>query len=296
MSRLALGTAQLGLDYGITNRRGRVSASEAEAILELAARNGVDTIDTARFYGDSEQVIGRHWPANANFRIVTKTPAFADCDDALDAVSRLRANFAASLEALRQPRIHALLLHSPADLLGPHGAALWSALEHIRDEGLAEKIGVSVYEPTEIDAILARFPITIIQLPFNALDQRLAYGGHLQRLAGAGVEIHARSLFLQGLLLADKAAIPAKFASLIPSLEELDRHFNKHGVSRLEGLLATALERPEIARLVVGATNAAELDSILNAEKRAKVLGALAPAELPEIDPRYLNPSSWGQL
>ncbi len=91
---------------------------------------------------------------------------------------------------------------------------MWPALEQLKSTGLVAKIGVSVYEAEEIDRILDRYPIEIVQLPFNALDLRLARGGPLQRLAGAGVEIHARSVFLQGLLLAPVAEIPGRIGSL----------------------------------------------------------------------------------
>lgn len=292
MSRLALGTAQFGLDYGITNRGGRVEDNEVAAILALASDNGIDTIDTARLYGESEASIRRNWPAGAEFRIVTKTPKFGDSEDAGQAAAELHAAFEKSLQALGRTSVDALLMHDAQDLLGPFGTALWTALEELKHSGRVAKIGVSIYEADEIDAVLDRFRIDVVQLPFNAIDQRLAEGAQLRRLCGANVEIHARSVFLQGLLLAPVDAIPPRFEPLRSAIERIDKAFAEEGLSRLEGLLASVLTRREIDRVVVGVTSAQELSAIIRAVKRAEDAEALH-IDLPPLDPRYLNPARW---
>lgn len=295
MTRLALGTAQFGLDYGITNRAGRVEEHEVAAILALAAKSGIDTIDTARLYGDSEAAIGKAWPYGADFHVITKTPKFDDAADAAHAAAQLKSAFEQSLKALRRTRIHGLLVHNPQDLLGPFGSALWADLEALKDSGRVAKIGVSVYEPDEIDAALDRYPVDIVQLPFNAVDQRFAEAGHLDRLVQAGVEIHARSVFLQGLLLAPSDTIQSRFGPLRSAVEQLDKAFANRGLSRLEGLLAGVLSRGEIGRIVVGVTSADELAAIINAAERAESVGFHA-IDLPPIDPQYLNPTRWHEL
>jgi aryl-alcohol dehydrogenase-like predicted oxidoreductase len=292
-SRIGLGTVQFGLDYGITNSAGQVGTSEAAAILALAADRGIDTLDTAHGYGESEQVIGRCWPTDAKFRVVTKTPHLGSVRDANQAADQLRSAFASSLQALGQPAIYGLLLHDAQDLLSPFGNALWSAMQGLKAEGKVTKLGVSSYEPDEVDQVLDAFPIDLIQVPFNAIDRRLIDGGQLERLERAGVEVHARSLFLQGLLLASE--VPDKFAPVQSAALQLDESFGRHGLSRLEGLLGAALGRAEIDRLIVGVTSAQELSAILSAAERA----AVAPPvdlDLPWIDPRFLNPARWGDL
>jgi len=295
MNRLALGSAQFGLDYGITNPSGRVGQNQVVAILDLAAKSGIDTIDTARLYGDSESVIGRRWPVGAEFRVVTKTAKFVDSVDAQEAVEQLRAGFEASLDALRRPAVHGLLVHDAHDLFGQFGTALWSALEELKRSSRVARIGVSVYEPDEIDAILERFPIEIVQLPLSPFDHRLVRGGQLEKLREAGVEMHARSVFLQGLMLAPVRNIPQKFAGLGSALEQLDSALAELGLSRLEGVLAIVLSRSEIDRFVVGVTSTDELGAILAAANRAQSIGPL-DVDLPELDARYLNPARWHEL
>ncbi|HEX8580028.1 MAG TPA: aldo/keto reductase [Allosphingosinicella sp.] len=297
-ARLGLGTVQFGLAYGITNSDGRISDSEAAAILARCAEAGIDLLDTANLYGESESAIGRAAPSDAAFRIVTKTPKAAGARSADEAVAALQSAFAESLEKLRQPRVDALLLHDPADLLGPMGPALWSAMEALKRDGLVRAIGVSIYEGAEIDAALAAFPIDIVQLPWNPLDQRLERGGQLAALANAGVEVHARSLFLQGLLLQDAANISARFGPLRDAIAALHADFREVGLSPLEGILAHAFARPKISRFVVGVTSAAELDAILLAgEKAAGVKAPLNPSTSSgALDARYLNPARWSEL
>jgi aryl-alcohol dehydrogenase-like predicted oxidoreductase len=228
---------------------------------------------------------------------VTKTPKFASATSAAEAVAGLRAAFAQSLAKLKQPSVDALLLHEPSDLLGALGPALWAAMEELKGAGQVRAIGVSVYEGSEIDAALAAFPIDIVQIPWNPLDQRLENGGQLARLAAAGVEVHVRSLFLQGLLLQDAAAIPERFGPLRDAVAQLHAGFGAAGLSPLEGIFAHAFARPEVARFIVGVTRVAELDAILLAgRKAAEVKAAPIPSTASGLDARYLNPARWAEL
>ncbi len=295
MNRLALGSAQFGSQYGITNNTGQPREEDVRAILSLAWRSGIDTIDTARLYGDSEAVIGRS-SGEAEFRIVTKTQRFGQLGNASAVVQELQAAFASSLEALHRQSLYGLLVHHPSDLIGPLGPAIWSGLEELKALGQVQKIGVSVYEAEEIDAILSRYPVEIVQLPFNALDARLVHGGQLQALAAAGVEVHARSIFLQGLLLGETEELPERFAPLRDAIDWLETEFRKNGLTRLEGLLAMTMQRSEIARLVVGVTSEQELSAIVGAAEKAGKAGPLEIANPPVVDTRFLNPSRWSEL
>ncbi len=295
-SRLALGTVQFGLDYGITNRTGQVGDDAIAAILRCASNDGIDTLDTASLYGESEAAIGRN-EESAAFRVVTKTPKFADASSPEEAVARLRLSLDTSLVRLRRHAVDALLLHDADDLLGPYAAELWEAMERAKAAGLVGKIGLSVYHGHQIDAALARFPIEILQLPINPLDTRLIEGGQIARLAQAGVEIHARSLFLQGLLLQAPEALEPRFGPLRDAVAELDAWATAVGLSRLEGVLALALRIPEITRFVVGVTSERELQEIVNAGRVAEGVQELPSfASSAPLDQRHLDPSRWGEL
>lgn len=275
--KLALGTAQLGLDYGISNRAGRVSAIEARRILDLAARRGVRMLDTAAAYGDAERTLGALLPAAHPFALVTK----------LRAGDRL----ADSLDRLGAQRVYGVLAHHARDLLGAGGPALWASLETARAAGQAEKIGASVYTAAEVDALLARFPLQLIQLPLNLLDQRLLHGGHLARLRGAGVEIHARSVFLQGLLLMDPADLPPALAEARAPLRAVRDAATRAGCTPLQLAAGFVLGLPEVDRVVCGVTAAAELEEIIAAAATAVPRALGAPLAID--DERILNPAQW---
>ncbi len=195
LEKLGLGTVQFGQPYGVSNTHGQVSAREAAAILTNAAQAGIRLLDTAANYGEAEAVLARL--DIAAFRVVSKTIGLKL---GLDAVIARARQSAAALKA------DTLLVHAASDLLGPDGDALWSALHRLRDEGVFRKIGISVYVADDPAALAARFRPDVMQLPFSLLDQRLLANGTLTRLADLGVEIHARSLFLQGLLFLDTFA------------------------------------------------------------------------------------------
>jgi aryl-alcohol dehydrogenase-like predicted oxidoreductase len=255
----------------------------------------MDLLDTARLYGDSEAVIGR-CAAEAGLRIVTKTAKFAGrAPD--EAAAQLRTDFADSLARLERPRVYGLLLHDPADLSGAAGEAVWAAMAALKEEGRVERIGVSVYEGSEIDRLLDRFPLDLVQLPWNPLDHRLEQGGQLARLAQAGVEVHARSLFLQGLLLQAPDEIAPRFGPVRGAVESLRAAAEAEGLTVLEGVLALAFGRREIDRFVCGVAAAGELRGIVEAAEKGRAAADRfrLPAMQP-LDAVYLNPACWSEL
>lgn len=288
--RIGLGTAQLGLEYGVTNRRGRVPEREAATILDEAAAMGIDTLDTAFLYGDSEAVIGR-LASRGSFRIVTKTPK-------LDAASgtALQSCFQESLERLQTEHVYGLLFHDPADLTGPDGGQLWRQAEELKAAGSVEKIGVSVYKQAEIDALLDLYPLDLVQLPWSPLDRRMSEGGALDRVTFAGVEIHARSLFLQGLLLQDPSSIDRRFRPIADAVAELHAAYAAAGLRPLEGVLATAFRDQRIARFICGVTSLEELRQLAAAAALAAERDDFDPPPAPRLDARFLNPARWTEL
>lgn len=295
-AQIGLGGAQFGLDYGVTNRSGRVPRTELDGILTTAAARGVAFIDTAPGYGKSEAAIGCFAGAR-DFRIVTKTPKFAAAQTAADAAGMLRQALQASLERLRVPAVDGLLVHDADDLLGHHGDAIWATLEAVRAEGLARRIGVSVYDGAAIDLVLARFPPDIVQLPYNMLDDRLEQGGQFERLAHAGVAIHARSIFLQGLLLAAPDQIPLRFGPLAEAVAEFRSWAGVHGLSPLAAALTRPLRRAGIEACILGVTSLAELENALEAASRVAALGAdIAFTRKVPLAESHLDPSRWHEL
>jgi aryl-alcohol dehydrogenase-like predicted oxidoreductase len=284
-NRLGLGTVQFGQAYGISNARGRVPASNVETIVRHAAAAGMAVLDTAAGYGDAEQVLGALEPLTKPFRVVTKTIPLKHGLDSVLARARQ------SVEALARKPVDLLLVHSAGDLQGDGALALWNGLLALRDEGLFGGVGISAYVADDPLALARAYRPAAMQVPTSILDQRLVQSGALAGMKELGVEVHARSLFLQGLLFLEEDKLPEKLKTASPHLSALRRRLKEAGASPLEAALAFALQRPEIDIGVVGVTSAQELDEILKAAE--KPAASLDWAACALDDPLVLTPSLW---
>lgn len=291
-ARLALGTVQFGLPYGVANTQGQVSYDQAEAMLGVMRTVGIDTIDTAIAYGEAETVLGRI--GVSGFRLVSKLPALREPNLAVD--DWVLTQVEASLERLHVPRLGGLMLHAPDDLLGPHGLALARGLQRARDTGLVERIGLSVYSPEQLTALVDRMPLEILQIPINVFDRRFVETGWLDRLVANNVEVHARSIFLQGLLIMPSNLIPSKF---MPFRSQIDDWHSwlagdaAAGMSAIQVCLAHVASYAGISRLVVGADSLAQLQGIIEA---ASFEPLRAPNSLASSATTLINPAQWNTL
>jgi len=287
--RLALGTAQFGLPYGIANQAGQVSRKDVSSMLQLAASNGIDTLDTAIAYGESEAALGL--AGTQGFKVVTKLPALPE--DAPNVITWVMEQVEASLTRLGASAVYGLLLHRPEQLLGSNGKELYEALCALKECGKVQKIGVSIYNPFELDELTRRYHFDLVQAPFNIIDSRLHRTGWLQRLKDQEVEIHTRSAFLQGLLLMQKEAIPSKFLPWNNLWEQWHKWLSEHNVSALQACLAFPLAYPEIDRVVVGAESVQQLQQIIDAAN------SFLPDTFPDLAcdaENLINPSCWSSL
>lgn len=289
MSRLALGTVQFGLPYGIANQAGQVSRLEVKAMLQLASVNGINTLDTAIAYGESETCLGEI--GLQGFNLVTKLPALPDaCPDVSIWV---REQVAASLSRLGVTAVYGLLLHRSEQLLGPNGTVLYQSLQELKENGQVQKVGVSIYAPSELEMLIPQYRFDLVQAPFNLVDRRLYNTGWLHRLKDDSVEVHTRSAFLQGLLLMAQTAVPSKFVPWNALWQKWHQWLADHDVSAVEACLAFSLSFPEIDRVVVGADSVSQL---------AQIVGAASiqtPSDLPALqceDENLINPAYWPTL
>jgi len=288
VQRLALGTVQFGLNYGVANQCGQTPVAEAAKILDLARHSGLNTLDTAHAYGTSESVLGScgvsHW------RIVSKLPPNADT---LDGGDWVRQCVTGSLSRLSVDALSGLLLHQPSLLFGAQGQAIYDAMVALKSRGTINKFGISVYTPDELEMLISRFEFDLVQLPLNVLDRRMIHSGWLDRLARSGIEIHSRSCFLQGLLLMDAAERPRKFQRWAPLWQLWEHWLEQHTLTPLEACLSFALSQQQISRIIVGVDNTAQLTEILHA---ADTNTPPPPDDLFSDDPDLLNPSRWNVL
>jgi aryl-alcohol dehydrogenase-like predicted oxidoreductase len=287
--KLALGGAQFGLVYGISNQGGQISREAAHEIVSLAKQAGVDTIDTAIAYGDSESCLGE--VGMDSFKVVTKLPPMND--DIFDVEAWVRDQIKGSLERLGVKRLHGLLLHRSDQLLGNRGRALVAALQNAKQDGTVAKVGVSIYEPDQLSAILAVCQLDIVQAPLNILDRRLERSGWLQRIHDAGIEVHTRSAFLQGLLLMNKSSMPPRFARWSSLWDAWQAWLDTHEISATRACLQYPLSLHQVDRVIVGVSSAAEFQMLL--DDASGVVKALELPELTSTDPDLINPSNWNQ-
>lgn len=283
--KFGLGSVQLGLPYGIKNPAGKIARNEAASILSLALRSGVELIDTAAAYGDAEDVLGSLGKM-VNFQVVTKVHPNARTPPDVE------ASVNSSLRALRLTRVHGVLVHDTIGFFKDRGN--WSSLLRMRQCGVIGKIGVSVYRPAELESLLDQgFEIELVQVPFSVLDTR--FRPLLPRLKKAGIEVHARSLFLQGLYFMDVDRMPPHFSSISDAIIKIRGIARRLDVSLPALLLTYGALEPRVDRIVVGVDSAANLIenlcSLENAEACAAGMRELRSMGL--TDESVLLPMNW---
>ena len=289
MAPIGLGTVQFGVDYGIGNVDGRTQPGEVSQILETARAHGIRMLDTAAQYGDSEAVLGDVLAGDEGFDIITKTPPL---DAGVPPADWLRQSLQTSLRLLQRRRLYGLMLHRCDDLLSEQGHELYETLRRIKAEGLVKKIGVSVYNPRQLDYVLEHFAVDLVQLPLNLLDQRMIAGGQLARLRAAGIEVHARSVFLQGLLLMKPKAAPDHFAPVRAHLQRLHDACAEIHLSPHAAALNFVRTTEGINCAIVGVCSTEQLNELLAARIDAEQ-GLPEPEAHALQDERVINPSQW---
>lgn len=282
--KLALGTVQFGLDYGLANTSGQVSIEQVRAILDHARAHGIDTLDTAIAYGNSEERLGEL--GVSGWKVVSKLPGLPQ---GLTDVGRwVNEQIQGSLQRLRVERLDGLLLHRPADLLGPKGRDYSDVLRQMKDQDKVTAIGYSIYSPDELPALCSFLQPDLIQAPFNIIDHRLLSSGWMDRLRHQGVRIHTRSTFMQGLLLMSESRRPAWFDRWSPIFSKWS-HACAHS-SPLNLALGYVLSFPQIERVVVGVDNVAQLGEIIRA---SRVSNGMTYPDIESKDMELLDPTRW---
>lgn len=290
MFKLALGTAQFGFNYGVANNSGQIKFTDAKKILQLAKNENIHLIDTAVNYGNSEKIIGDI--GIQNFKVVSKLPEIPlNCKD-IDLW--VEETVRSSLKLLKIQSLYGLLIHKPDTILKKSGRKLINALNKIKSIGLVKKIGVSVYDPSECDKIMKFENFDIVQAPLNLLDRRFVKSGCLLKLHHQNVEIHTRSVFLQGLLLMPRNRIPKKFNVWSNIWDKWSLELKKNNLSATSACLSYPLSIPEVDHIIFGVDNLTQFNQVINASK----------LKIPKIDlsfmisndERLINPKNWYKL
>lgn len=286
MSQLALGTVQFGLDYGITNSAGQLSDDVIVEMVRIAHGAGISLFDTAADYGSSQERLGKLVPAHVAQKYVTKFSLPAD------GVQPTAENlYLASMAKLKIKNLHAVLFHRLSDLTDERCTKTLNLLREARANGVVSRIGVSVYNADDLTQALEVFAdLDFVQLPANILDLRLLESIDISWLRERGAEIHVRSVFLQGLLLARPEVLPPFFDELRPALRMIQDCAREQSVSVLALLLGALRQHPIVDAVVVGATSVAELNDITRAWNTG---GTLEHPQLPDVPAALLDPRNW---
>ena len=288
--KIGLGTVQFGMDYGISNRAGQTSADEVSKILDVARKFNVSVIDTAALYGSSEDILGRLLSDDHGFKIVTKTIRI-DSNQITDTdTERLEQAFHESLIKLKCNAVYGLLFHNADDLLTDGGERLMKCLINKKRDGAVKKIGVSVYTAEQIDRILHFFDIDLIQLPINIFDQRLLAGGQLNTLKSRGIEIHARSAFLQGLLLMSPQSVPEYFTPVRKHINKFHEFIQQNQISPVRAALGFLAGQDEIDVIVCGVNDHSQFIEIC---RSSTALPDIDFSSFALDDDTILNPAKW---
>jgi aryl-alcohol dehydrogenase-like predicted oxidoreductase len=293
VSRIGLGTVQFGLDYGLTKKK---TQGEVDDILEVCYEQGLNLLDTARGYGDSEDKIGHFLKRHQQYPFVIATKLSkiekSIVNDPVVLEKHVRDSIKISLQKLSLPRIDILFLHQTDKILLKSGA-FWEVIEKMRSEELFQLFGISVYEPDETKGWVTERSqhVDCVQLPYNAFDQRFAE--ILSLLKEKRIDVISRSAFLKGMMTAKEDSIPAELKSMKPWRDKLAVIAGDSGLSLSELALGFVLKNPLIKSTIIGVNSAEELkknlqcfDLLEKVSSRYDELKNLTIADETLIDPR----------
>ena len=280
LKKICIGTAQFGSKYGITNKTGRTKLSEAKKILNLARLNKISFFDTAEDYGKSQKIIGTIGLKQP--KIITKIKLFSP--------KKIEKSINKSIKDLNVNFLYALLIHNPQKLLSKDGEKNFSRLMDFKKKKIIKKIGVSEYSVERLKMIIKKFDIDIVSFPYNPFDQRLVTTGLLKNLKKKNIEVHIRSIFLQGLLLAKKNEIPKKLKKWNEVFNHFESLTQKYSISKIKICLDTAFGLEGVSKITLGVQNKFQLEEILQYLKKTKIQKRTFDYE---YDKKLSNPLSW---
>ena len=294
LTKLFIGTAQFGSNYGIANQTGRVKMADIKKIKQLALSKGIRTIYTARSYGLNAEGEKRLASVGVDeFTTLAKLPVTKPSKNRIIWVIN---NIRQSLKNLKLKSFDTVFVHNINYLFDKNGKKIYEGLIKAKKMGLTKNIGVSTYTIEEIKKIIKGFKkLNVIMLPFNLLDQRPVDTKILNKLKKKNIEIYARSIFLQGLLLMNLKEIPKKFYKWHEKFKDLDLLSKRLKMKKYEICLRYALSNTYLDKVVVGLDNHEQLRKLITiANKGYLKLNVKKFKSNNEIN--LINPSKWPSL
>lgn len=284
IQKLVLGTVQLGRPYGINVESVQPSVSEAERILMIAQQAGIKTLDTSADYGMSEDIIGNSGVAAMNMHIISK----CSCPK-----GEVKSEFYNSLRLLKRKKIYGYLIHYFRDYR--NNPEIWNELQDLKSAGLVDKIGFSLYTVDELDYLLShKISFDIIQIPYNILNKDFEV--YFSGLKMRNIEIYARSVFIQGILMYDENMLPSKLLPLYPIIQKLKMISESNNMKVKDMALSFVLSNPYIDGVIIGVKSEAQLWENIGIAQKCIDLDFQKLFEKIYVQEKFrylLNPSNW---
>ena len=295
---LCLGTAQLGMDYGVRGQS-QPSLTMAWEMLDYALHNGVDTIDTAKAYGEAEEVVGSYFERNPSMRhratLISKfSPGLLEIAPPEEYYSIMKTELVESLRRLHTDHLDGYLMHSASSVYNDEAIA---ALTRLKGEGIVISIGVSIYEVDEAKAGILRGDLDCLQLPFSVLDQRMLHSGIFALAEEKKVMLHSRSVFVQGLALMDESEVPPFLSGICPYLRQLDDLCRKSGLNRAELAIGFVKRQRAVSHIVFGVDNLTQLREFVSMFQQdiPEDVAQEGARKFAYVDPGLVMPNHWGK-
>lgn len=297
ISKLTLGTAQLGMQYGIANMT-KPNLKKSNQLLDYALNHGINSFDTAQNYGNSEKILGDFFKkTNRSIMITSKIPKVKldkrnpNFQEVYDFIKKTVNE---STEKLGITKLPICLLHNPSDL-DRYNGFIEKSLIKLKEERLVKKIGISTYSPKEAKRFLENKKLDSIQIPINILDTRLIKNGLLDELYYEKKMIFARSIFLQGVFFLEQKKLPKKLSGFVPYLKKLEEISKKNNLSIQQLAFLFVRDLNQITSLVIG------VDNIFQLKENIKLLAMPSlntriyeeVLNIPKIPEKLVNPSKW---
>lgn len=289
--KICVGTANWAQAYGSVPGKQKFQVNDLDELYTSITAWNVSLFDTAPAYGNAEELLGDRLQQNQ--RAITKTPHIADNEISLDSLRRVENSLQSSLRLLGTDKVRALLVHNIHDLFKTNGDRLVETLRKFRSDGLVDHIGFSAYTVEEVERGLTAMDTDIVQLPINLLDQRFFQCGLLAKLARNGIEVHARSPFLQGVLLSDPTQLPAHFDPIKDKIVAFQSMAMELNIDIQRLAYEFVAQHQDVGKVVVGFGSAAEFSALFNQGDNIDLDAQSALGDFHVEDETMILPTLW---
>ena len=289
VKKICIGAANFGMEYGL-NKKSPLSKKDVKEIFEFLKKERNIYIDTAANYKNSETIIGKY--SNEKFKIITKINKIPRKVNNLEKWLKNQIN--TSCRKLNVKKIYGLLIHDTKDLRNKKKAKkIYKVFDILKKSKIIEKIGLSIYNPNELDLYLKNYNFEIVQAPLNIFDRRMINSGWLKKMNKKGVQFFARSIFLQGLLIKDIDKLDKFFLPYRKKFQKFDIWTQKLNISKVEACIRFVNSVKEVDKVIIGINSKQQFVENYNFMKKPKLI---VPNSLEIKSGKILNPKLWKKV